>query len=263
MRRWCSTLTVALIWLGVVAPASQAATRAQGVPGPRAGPAAVSRALVDSAVTAQGIPGLSIALSIRGVPVWSEGFGSADLALRVPANAATRFRIASVSKSLTAAALIRLVEDGRLDLDAPIHQYVSRFAEAAQPPVTLRLLSGHLAGVRHRTTAELMSNEPVASVASGLEVFLNDPLLFEPGARFSYSDYGWSLISAAIEAGSGSDFLTYMRPARDAQYRPGPFRPDRPGANELLRARSGWGGRARAAGEQQQSVGCDRVLVHR
>src|SRR5262249_15209499 len=78
---------------------------------------------------ARGIPGLNVAVAINGKIVYSEGFGYADLEGRVPAWPTTKFRIGSVSKPLTSAALMRLFEQGKIDLDAPIQKYVSSFPE--------------------------------------------------------------------------------------------------------------------------------------
>ena len=77
-----------------------------------------------------------------------EGFGWADLEQRVPVTPLTRFRIGSVSKPLTAAALGLLVERGELDLDAPVQEYVPDFP-TKRWPITTRQVAGHVAGIRH------------------------------------------------------------------------------------------------------------------
>ena len=86
-----------------------------------------SREIIAATMAAQKIPGLSIAVSINGKIVWSEGFGFADLENNLKVTPATRFRIASVSKTITAAAMARLYEQGKLDLDAPVQKYVPEF----------------------------------------------------------------------------------------------------------------------------------------
>jgi CubicO group peptidase (beta-lactamase class C family) len=83
-----------------------------------------------------------------GHVIWSEGFGMADLEQQVPATPLTRFRVGSVSKPLTSAALGLLVEEHKLDLDAPIQKYVPSFPQKPWP-ITTRQLAGHLAGIRH------------------------------------------------------------------------------------------------------------------
>jgi len=155
------------------------------------------------------IPGVQVAVAVDGKIVWSEGFGYADLERHVPVSATTQFRIGSVSKSLTGDAVALLVQQGKLDLDAPVQKYVPSFP--VKPwPVTTRELAGHTAGVRHYRGDEFLLNKPYHSVTEGLAIFANDSLLFAPGTRFSYSTYGWNLISAVVEGASGEDFLAYM-----------------------------------------------------
>jgi CubicO group peptidase (beta-lactamase class C family) len=155
------------------------------------------------------IPGVQVAVAVDGKIVWSEGFGYADLERRLPVSAATQFRIGSVSKSLTGDAVALLVHQGKLDLDAPVQKYVPSFP--VKPwPVTTRELAGHTAGVRHYRGDEFLLNKPFHSVTEGLAIFANDSLLFAPGTRFSYSTYGWNLVSAVVEGASGQDFLSYM-----------------------------------------------------
>src|SRR6266571_5210818 len=155
------------------------------------------------------IPGVQVAVAIDGTLVWSEGFGYADAARRRPTTPATQFRIGSVSKPLTADAVAQLYEQGKLDLDAPIQRYVPTFPEKGGV-ITTRLLGGHLAGIRHYQGNEFLLNQPYATVTAGLAVFQNDPLVAPPGTRYSYSTYGFDLISAVVEGASGEQFLAYM-----------------------------------------------------
>ena len=171
---------------------------------------AKARALVDREMARTLAPGVSVAVARDGRLVWSEAIGCADVELQVPMTTTTRLRIGSVSKPLTAAALGRLVEDGRLDLDAPVQRYVPDFPKKAWP-VTTRELAGHLAGVRHYEGSEFEIRDHYATVRSALAIFERDALLFEPGTRFSYSSYGWNLISAVLEAASGEPFLALMQ----------------------------------------------------
>lgn len=158
---------------------------------------------------APNIPGFAIAVAVDGKLVWSEAFGYADLEAQRPATIATQFRIGSVSKPLTAAAVAQLYERGRLDLDAPIQRYVPSFPEKSAP-ITTRLLGGHLAGIRHYRGGEFVLNQRYPTVTAGLAIFQNDPLLAPPGTRYSYSSYGFNLISAVVEGASGEPFLAYM-----------------------------------------------------
>ena len=159
-----------------------------------------------------GIPGISAAVGVDGILVWSEGFGFSDLENRVPARATTLYRVGSVSKPITAAAVVQLALDGRLDLDAPVQQYVPSFPRKEQP-ITTRQVAGHLSGIRHYRGDESVSEGQLHydDVVDALGIFGEDPLLFTPGERYSYSSYGWNLISAVVQGAAGEDFLSYMQ----------------------------------------------------
>jgi len=157
----------------------------------------------------RGIPGLAVAVAVDGRIVYSEGFGFADLEERVPVWPTTKFRIGSVSKPLTAVALVQLVEQGKLDLDAPIQKYVPSFPDKGAP-ITTRMLAGHLGGIRHYKDDENLSAKHYSNVLEGLKIFQNDPLVAPPGTKFSYSSYGFNLLSAVVQGASGQDFLSYM-----------------------------------------------------
>jgi CubicO group peptidase (beta-lactamase class C family) len=168
-----------------------------------------ARVLLDSVTEAHSIPGLSVAVGTGSEVMWSEGFGFSDLTHDVTVTPLTKFRVGSVSKPITAAAIGVLVEEGALDLDAPVRTYVPSFPEKRYP-VTTRLVAGHIGGIRHYQGAENLSSVRYPTVAAGLEIFQDDPLINEPGTEYSYSSYGWNLISAVIEGASGEPFLEYM-----------------------------------------------------
>ena len=176
-----------------------------------------SRKIIAGTMAKQNIPGLSFAVAVNGKIIWSEGFGFADLENQLRVTPLTRFRIASISKPFTAAAMARLFEQGRLDPDAPVQRYVPNFPRK-EHDITARQFVGHLAGIRHyRRDADEAKDEffnrkdYYPSVAEGLKVFQNDPLDFPPGTRFGYSSYGYTLLSAVIEGASGQNFLTVMQ----------------------------------------------------
>jgi CubicO group peptidase (beta-lactamase class C family) len=165
----------------------------------------------------RGIPGFSVTVAVDGKTVFSEGFGYADLEQRVAVWPTTKFRIGSVSKPLTAAALVKLVEQGKLDLDAPIQKYVPSFPDKGAV-ITPRMLAGHLGGIRHyKDDQEVINPKHYDTVVAGLVIFQNDPLVSPPGAKFSYSSYGFNLLSAVIEKACAEDFLSCMR---DLVFRP-------------------------------------------
>lgn len=158
----------------------------------------------------RGIPGLTLAVSIGGKLVYSEGFGYADLEQRVPVWPTTKFRIASISKPLTAVGLMELVQAGKVDLDAPVQKYVPSFPDKGAV-ITVRMIAGHLGGIRHYQGDEFNIQQHYASVLEGLKIFEKDPLVAPPGTKFHYSSYGFNLVSAVIESASGENFLSYMQ----------------------------------------------------
>jgi len=182
------------------------------------------------------LPGLSIAISKNG-QVWSAGFGKADLEHDVPVTAQSMFRTASVAKWFTAAAAMRLVDDGMLDLDAPIQQYCAAFPDK-QWPISSRQLLTHMAGVRHNhgdngekrdTDAErealdqLIQREKsgqyvrYTDVIKPLDAFKDDPLIFRPGTRVQYSSPGYRLLGCVLE---GAAKMPYRKLMRDLVFTP-------------------------------------------
>lgn len=176
----------------------------------KAGPAEEASRLVQAWMEDTHAVGVAVSVGSDGEIIWSQGFGYADLEQEVPVDpAVTRFRVGSVAKSMTATAVGILYEAGKLDLDAPVRNYVPGFPE--KPGViTARLLGGHIAGIRHYQGEENLSNVPYASVEAGLAIFKDDPLLHPPGSKYHYSSYGFNLLSAVVEAAAGEDFLTVL-----------------------------------------------------
>jgi serine beta-lactamase-like protein LACTB len=157
-------------------------------------------------------PGISVAVAMHNSIVWQGNFGYADIAAGIPITSQSRFRIGSVSKSLTSLAIAQLMDAGKIELDAPIQTYVPSFPQQ-QYSFSIRQLAGHLAGIRHyrNTRTDYLHPEHYNSVLESLAIFKNDSLLFEPGTRYSYSTYGYVLISAAIEKIAAMPFTTYMQ----------------------------------------------------
>ena len=174
-----------------------------------AGAVEQGRQIARAGLTAQNLPGLSVAVGVGGDIVWAEGFGWADLDTRAPVAPELRFRVGEVSKALTSAAVGVLLEKDRLNLDSDIQKYVPDYPEK-QWPVTLRQLMGHVAGVRTDAGDE-ESLESCERTVDGLPRFASASLRFEPGTQYYASSYSWILVSAAVEAAAGEPFFTFMR----------------------------------------------------
>lgn len=172
---------------------------------------AEAQTIAEAFFEAADTPGLAISVGLEGNLVWSAGLGLADLEQNVPVDPAhTRFRIGSVIKPMTAYAIALLVDQGALDLDAPVQAYAPSFPQK-QAPVTTRALLAHLAGVRHYEGEEFLLRERFDTVEAGLEIFQDDPLVHAPGTAYLYSSYGYNLLGAVIEGASGEDYLGYMQ----------------------------------------------------
>jgi CubicO group peptidase (beta-lactamase class C family) len=168
------------------------------------------RPIMLAALTERNLPGLSVAVGVGGEIVWAGGFGWADLENRVKVTPDTRFKIGMASKVLTSAAVGLLLEQDRLKLDEEIQVYVPAFPRK-EWRVTLRQLMGHLAGVRTDGGDEGPLREHCEETLEGLRLFAERSLLFEPGTRYRYSNYGWILVSAAVEAAADEPFFRFMR----------------------------------------------------
>jgi serine beta-lactamase-like protein LACTB, mitochondrial len=178
---------------------------------PPASTISLVKATLAADVSRWSAPGLSAAIVIDHRLVWSGGLGLADLEQRVPATSATVYRIASISKTITAVAVMQLAERAALDLDAPIQRYCPAFPKKPWP-ITARQLLGHLGGIRHyRNTDEFFSTRHYTDLVQPLGLFKDDPLLHEPGTKFSYTTYGYNVLGCAIEGASGMTYVDYIR----------------------------------------------------
>lgn len=156
------------------------------------------------------VPGLSIGF-MKGDETWAKGFGFADLENKLPARAESMYRLASVSKPITATAVLQLVEKGKINLDAEVQTYVPYFPKK-NFPVTVRQLLGHLGGISHYKDYEKEGHfKDYKNTRQAIAVFENFDLVAEPGTRFSYSSYGYNLLGAVIEGASGQSYGDYMR----------------------------------------------------
>jgi serine beta-lactamase-like protein LACTB, mitochondrial len=167
-------------------------------------------------MSANSVPGVSVAVVEDGENEWSQGYGMSDLENFVPATSRTLYRLASISKPLTATAAMQLWERGKLDLDAPVQKYCPAFPQK-EWPITTRELLGHLAGIRHyrsdsQDDPEVGNTKHFSDgIAAGLKFFANDPLVAKPGTKFSYSTQGFTVAGCAIEGASGEKYVDFVR----------------------------------------------------
>ncbi|MCA9138028.1 MAG: serine hydrolase [Planctomycetales bacterium] len=162
--------------------------------------------VISQVMQQNGIPGLSIAAAKDNQLIFAEGFGLANVEHVIPATADTRYRTASIAKSITAVAALSLCDQGKLDLDAEVQKYCAEYPKK-QWPVTTRQLLGHLAGVRHyKKNGESTSTQKYFSLGSALQTFRDDELLHEPGTKYHYTTFGFNLVGSVIEGASHQAF---------------------------------------------------------
>jgi serine beta-lactamase-like protein LACTB, mitochondrial len=161
---------------------------------------------------------ISVGIRHRGVTVFREATGYASLENEIPADPAMAFSIASVTKAFTGVALLKLVEAGRIDLNAEIQRYVPDFPRhPSGRPVTVRTLAHHLGAVRHwgPERNELIYARHFDDIHDILTLFREDPWVpdLEPLTRYSYSSYGYNALAMAIQTAAGKPFQQYLAEA--------------------------------------------------
>ena len=208
--RWTAggALMAALAVAGCDRPAATEAAHAESPsPAPSPSPSPDRSAFVAAvdAVAAEAlqrgpIAGLSIAVFEHGRPVLAKGYGFADVEEQIAATADTSYPIASVSKHFTAAAILRLADQGRLALDDPL----SRFFPAARPRIgvlTVRHLLDHTSG---------LTRPGPAPRAAAVSVLARGGTALGQGQDWDYSNYNYSLLGLVIEQASGRDYGQYV-----------------------------------------------------
>lgn len=171
---------------------------------------------VRTVMTERHIPGAAIAVIDKGKVVKIQGYGVASLEHNVPVTLETVFEIGSVSKQMTAAAIMLLVEDEKIDLDAPISTYLPNTPESWKG-VTVRHLLTHTSGIKSYSSLEGFELLKRLKVDEFIKQLAPHPLEFAPGERNIYSNSGFNLLAYIIEARSGKPYIEFMR---DRIFRP-------------------------------------------
>lgn len=166
------------------------------------------RRMVDSA----GLPSLTVGLSVGGRIVWAEGFGYADVAKRVPATPDTRYSLASISKPITATAIMRLVDGGRVQLSAPVNSYLRRgkitgLAGSADSATVARVMS-HTAGLPLHYRFYYAGADGSPDVPSTIDRY--GLVVYPPGTVYNYSNLGYGILDEIVAATSGMSYESYL-----------------------------------------------------
>lgn len=203
------SLGVAVAFLLTVTAAPARASQAPG--GPDAPDLVSTLDRTFSEAYPAGGPGAAVLVERYGRVLLRKGYGLADLEMGVPIAPNMVFRLGSITKQFTAAAVLLLVEEGKLSLDRTLGEVLPDY-EGPAARVTLHQLLAHTAGVPSYTSMEDYSakmREDV-TVEQMIDRFRDEPLEFEPGTDWSYSNSGYFLLGAVIEEASGSSYEDFV-----------------------------------------------------
>ena len=158
------------------------------------------------------IPGLSIAVVHNGKTAFSQGFGLANVELRVPATSETAYLLLSVAKQFTATAVMLLIQDGKFTLETPVAQLLSD-APTAWKDITIRHLLTHTSGIPDYTNMPnwFATVRMERSPEELLKPVREQSLLFAPGERFRYSNSNYYLLGLVLEKISGKTWATFLQ----------------------------------------------------
>ena len=174
------------------------------------------RAEIQKILDEDGIPGASVALVDRNRTIWAGGVGKADVATGVDVTADHLFRIASISKSFTALAVLRAVEDGLFDLEAPVRDLAPEVGFTNRwegtHPVTVATVLEHTAGFDDLRFRERWVDDPGITLEEGLALHPHSRVSrWRPGTHSSYSSSGPAIAAFVVEKVTGKTFEDYVR----------------------------------------------------
>ena len=159
--------------------------------------------------TNKDIPSISGGVSLNGKIVWLEAVGLADIENNVPAKTNTVYRTASISKAITAVAIMQLVEQDKIKLDEDVRTYLPYFPKKRWK-FTIRQLLNHTSGIRNYRYEEFNNTESFKSIKDAIRVVMDDSLQSEPGTKRQYTTLGYNLLAGIIEYVSGVSFEEYL-----------------------------------------------------
>jgi CubicO group peptidase (beta-lactamase class C family) len=169
-------------------------------------------AVVEQSMKVQSVPGVSIAIARDGVIEYAKGYGYADTAEQKPVDPATYFEIGSITKQFTTAAIALLVRDGKLQFDQRVSTILPDAPHAAE--ITIRQLMTHTSGLPEflanpQAAPFLYSTTAKPADIYGLEA--TQPLNFQPGVKYEYSNTNYVILGAIIEKISGMTYGQFLR----------------------------------------------------
>lgn len=225
MARILTGVVVALLWLPAVAPAQdKKKLPVTGLADPDLAP---FDEMMTKFVRERQVAGAALAVTRNGKLVYARGFGYADKAKGLPVQPTSRFRIASIAKPITAVAILRLIAQGKLNYtDNPfdllgLKPLPGKAPDPQLKKITILQLLQHTGGFdrdksfdpmfRSVEIAEAAGGKPPASPEQIIRFMLGQPLDFEPGTRYAYSNFGYCVLGRVIEKVSGKSYESYVQ----------------------------------------------------
>ena len=153
-------------------------------------------------------------ISENGKIIFKKGFGLANFEWEIPNQTDTKFRLGSISKQFTAFLIVKLAEDGKLQLDAPISKYLTDYPKETGDKITVHHLLTHTSGIPNYTNDPNFFKERMRNSYSPKDftsTFSSLPLEFTPGEKFKYSNSGYFLLGYIIEKVSGKTYEEYLQ----------------------------------------------------
>ena len=156
--------------------------------------------------------GVTAGLYIDNCGTYVSGAGFTNKADQKRTNSNMLGRIASITKPMTAIAIMQLYEKGLIELDTPIQTYLKEFPKKAKGDITIRHLLKHTSGISHYASKwDALSFTHYPTLVNALDAFKDKELFFEPGTQYMYSSYGYTVLGAIIEKVSQMSYGDYMR----------------------------------------------------
>lgn len=204
-----SRMAALLVALSLLATVGAAAAARLQQPRPAFDPRALESFLTTQ-LAAANLPGAAVAITRGSEVLYVRGFGHDSHG--VPITEATPFRVASVSKSFTSLAVMQLVDDGKVELDAPVKTYLSDFATAdpRSDKITVRQLLNQTSGMADSGFPEVSLPQP-GTLQAAVERLRKATLVAEPGAQWNYHNPNYQVAARLVEVAGGEPFAAYLR----------------------------------------------------
>ncbi|MBC2845984.1 serine hydrolase domain-containing protein [Winogradskyella flava] len=174
--------------------------------------AEASKALIENLIKEKKVVGVSASYAVNGEIQWASASGFADKEKKSEFTINTEVRTASIAKSMTAIAVMQLVEQGLVDINLPIDTYIPEFVQKGKTKITTKHLLSHTSGIgAYKNLKEIENKVNYETLLDAYDVFKNRKLRFEPGTEFYYTSYGYVILGILIEKVSGLSFEAYMQ----------------------------------------------------